>query len=290
MDAAAALALLFTAPLILSGPVEKPEVRSGAPTSPLPLVMLSTGEQGHRMLLDTEVRAVNPEEGTLEYVASNQALDSYREIVAARGWILSRVGRSCPLVDSHNYYGGIVGGLGKVAAARIEGDQLICTAKFAIEIEENALARFGFKMAAAGYLPACSVGFIPNKFAARGYSSDEEWANAVLSLSLAPEIAAVVRCIYLQQTLIELSPCLIGANPEALLKGIRDGAVSGREVELAAAQLRSLVGAAGPTNLFRGQSTASEPGPAPVNPAGGASDLARRADAEWLRKLSQIVS
>ena len=176
----------------------------------------------HREIFPT-VRVLSESEGLVEYVASDQTLDSYREIILANGWKFDARFRSNPVfLDSHSYWG-IADLLGKVTDWRIENDQLIQVVKWAIDVPENKLAQLGFQMTAKGYLKAVSVGFIPVRMAHRG---DDDFTMAADSIKgLSGDHRDQLRTIYLEQQQIELSACVIGANPAALAKAYRAGDV-----------------------------------------------------------------
>lgn len=178
-----------------------------------------------RRTLDTETKVISASTGEVEYCASDQSLDSYREIILARGWKFDLFKKNAPLVDSHNYFE-TAALLGKVIEFRVdrESGRLINRARFALDVPSNVRARVAFDMVAAGYLRAVSVGFRPDRFATP--SSPEEWGKAVKLAGLDAETAAKCRCIYLEQQQVELSVVVLGANPNALVKAFDEGVVS----------------------------------------------------------------
>lgn len=181
----------------------------------------------HRSLA-CETRILSEAEGLVEYIASDESLDSYSEIISAKGWRFSRFAKNAPFVDSHDYYS-IDKLLGKVTSARVEGRALVETVQWAKDVEENALARLGWKMTLGGFLKAVSVGFFPTKWARNG---GDGWNEAQAAIGLKPEDAKNVRAIYLEQEQIELSACIIGANPNALAKSFAEGCI--KDADLAA--------------------------------------------------------
>lgn len=171
--------------------------------------------------LTPRTRVLSESEGLVEYVASDQTLDSYREIILANGWKFDHRFRTNPVfVDSHSYWR-ISDVLGRVTDYRVEGDQLIEVVKWAVDVPENALAQLGFQMTAKGYLKAVSVGFIPVKMVGRNDDDFTATADAIKGLS--GEDRDALRCIFVEQQQIELSACVLGANPSALAKGFHDG-------------------------------------------------------------------
>jgi len=174
----------------------------------------------HRSLA-CETRVLSAESGLVEYIASDESLDSYAEVIAAKGWRFNRFAKNAPFVDSHDYYS-IDKLLGRVVSARVVGRALVETVQWAKDVEENALARLGWKMTLGGFLKAVSVGFFPVKWARNG---SEGFAQACAEIGMAMENATGIRAIYLEQEQIELSACIIGANPNALAKSFAEGCI-----------------------------------------------------------------
>ena len=170
---------------------------------------------------DVEVRIISEADGLVDYVASNMALDSYNERVSVGGWKFTRFATNAPFVDSHDYYS-IEKLLGRVNSARIEGKSLIERVQWAKDVQESKLAQLGWKMTLGGFLKAVSVGFFPIRYVRNG---GDGWTQALQSLGLKPEDETATRYIYLEQEQIELSACIIGANPEALAKSYGAGCV-----------------------------------------------------------------
>lgn len=171
-------------------------------------------------------KILNEAEGLVEYVASNETLDSYNEIVSARGWRFTRFQKNAPFVNSHRYYS-IADQLGEVVSARLEGRDLIERVRWAKDIPENAMAQLGWKMTLGGFLKAVSVGFFPVRWVGAG---KDGWTQALQYLGIKPEDATAIRYIYLEQEQIELSACIIGANPDALAKSWEAGAVKDEDL------------------------------------------------------------
>lgn len=173
-------------------------------------------------------RIISEAEGLVEYVASDESLDSYSEVISARGWRFTRFQKNAPFVDSHDYWS-IDKLLGMVESARIEGRSLIERVRWAKDVQENHLARLGWKMTVGGFLKAVSVGFFPVRWARQG---GEGFAAACTEAGISPENAKPIRAIYLEQEQIELSACIIGANPNALAKSFAAGCI--QDADLAA--------------------------------------------------------
>lgn len=175
-----------------------------------------------------EVKIIDARQGLVDYIASDESLDCYREIIKAAGWKFDRFSKNAPFVDSHNY-DSIECLLGKVINFSVQGKQLVERVQWAVDVEEQPLAKLGFKLTENGYLKAVSVGFFPEKFVSK-WGDNNALAEAVQELGLDAATAAKVSCIFLEQQQIELSACIIGANPNALAKAHKDGAVSDGEL------------------------------------------------------------
>ncbi len=179
--------------------------------------------------LTPEIRVINDADGTCDFIASDQTLDSYKEIIRAAGWKFDLFAKNSPLVDSHDYHS-IDKQLGSILSWEIRDGKLHERAKFAIDVPENALARLAWGMIKGGYLRAVSVGFFPVKYHWRG---DDDFAQAAEAMKLDTSAAAACRCIYWEQQQIELSVCVIGANPNALLKARSDKAITDDDLHAA---------------------------------------------------------
>lgn len=181
-----------------------------------------------RRALDIETRVLSKKDGTVEYIASDASLDSYHESVLSSGWKFSLFAKNAPFVDSHNYWS-IEAMLGKVTSARVEGGQLIETVQWAHDIPEHKLATIGWKLTVGGFLKAVSVGFRVLKSA---WPQDTGWNGYVAQAGLTPDDAAKCRRIFIEQEQLELSACVLGANPSAVAKAYKAGCI--RDADLAA--------------------------------------------------------
>ena len=183
-----------------------------------------------RIILPT-VKIFDAALGICDYVASDETVDSYREVIKADGWRFTNFKKNSPFVDSHNYE--TVGNLlGKVVDFEVKDGQLIERVQWAIDVPENKLAALGWKMTVAGYLKAVSVGFWPTRYITP--SGSDEWHALMEDMDLEDNPP---RCVYLEQEQIELSACVIGANPNALAKAYHAKAITEAELDFAAAQL-----------------------------------------------------
>lgn len=160
-------------------------------------------------------RVLSEQDGTVEFVASDESLDCYREIVRVNGWKFTHFAKNAPFVNSHDY-SDIRNLLGSVIDWRIEKGQLIESVKYARI--PNTLADWAFMMVRDGHLKAVSVGFIPTSMCSKWDGDTKDFLAQIGDLKLDAQTAAQVCVIYREQEQIELSQCIIGANPNALAK------------------------------------------------------------------------
>lgn len=195
-------------------------------------------------------RVLSEAEGTIEFVASDETLDCYGEIVRVNGWQFTHFKKNAPFVNSHDY-SDIRQLLGQVSAWRVEGNQLIETVKYIRE--EGSLGAMAFKLVRDGFLRAVSVGFVPVAMASKWDGDQSGFLGQIAEMKLDAETAGKLRAVYKKQEQIELSQCVIGANPNALAKAYKAGSLSEPELEKLSA-------------LYAASKTA----PAPTDPANGA--------------------
>jgi len=176
-----------------------------------------------RRTIHPEIRVLDEKRGLAEYIASDETVDSYREIIRANGWRFDRFQKNAPLVDSHDY-STIEKLVGKVVDFSVKANRLIETAQWAIDVEGNQLAQIGWAMTKAGYLRAVSVGFQPEMMVNRWDSEQAPWRQQLDELGLKED--QTVRTIYTQQQQLELSVVIIGANPNAVARSFKEGLIS----------------------------------------------------------------
>jgi HK97 family phage prohead protease len=177
------------------------------------LTPLSDGRPGIRAAL--AVQASSPEPGgndvaqrpVIDFVASNEALDRFDEIIMPAGWRLEKYRRN-PVFQNAHQYGDVMFTLGKALLTEVREVSgrpvLFQRIEFAVEI--NPMARIAYGLYRGKFLNAVSVGFIPIR-----------WENG--------SEEAGYRRRYVEQELLEVSAVGIPANPEALQLGLKAGAV-----------------------------------------------------------------
>jgi hypothetical protein len=224
-----------------------------------------------RRIIHPQVRILSEKDGLVEYVASDETLDSYREIIKVDGWRFDQFKKNAPFVDSHNY-STIEKLVGQVVDFKVDKTkrQLIETAKWAVDVAENKLAQIGWRMTVGGYLKAVSVGFWPVRRVSKWDTDKTAWLTTLKELNQHEESG--VHTIYLEQQQVELSVCIIGANPSALAKAYKANVISDGEIEMLSME-------------YGKRETANSP----LAPGNG--DAAqRRAQQQFLRKLFLIAN
>lgn len=224
-----------------------------------------------RRTIHPQIRVLDEKRGLVEYVASDETIDSYREVIRANGWRFDQFRKNAPFCDSH-HYDSLDCLVGKIVDFKVEGGKLVETAQWAIDVVENQLAQLGFRMTVAGYLKAVSVGFVPEQMISRWNKDNADvkpiWQQQLRELGLTDK--SEPRAIYLRQQQVELSSCIIGANPNALAKSFKAGVLKDDDLDFLSREF----------SYRETANLADEPG------AGLAQDRARE---EFLRKFEQLT-
>jgi hypothetical protein len=173
-------------------------------------------------------KVLSEADGTVEYIASDESVDSDREVIRAAGWRFTRLAKNAPFVDSHDY-SSITKVLGRVEDFRVEGGRLVERVRYTRE--PGTLGGWAFKMVRDGFLKAVSVGFVPLRALSRFDANPLPFAAELATLGLAPAEADRVRVIFTEQEQLELSQCLLGANPNALAKAYKNGTLAEEELD-----------------------------------------------------------
>jgi phage head maturation protease len=177
----------------------------------------------------------------IELVASTGIIDRYGEVIEPRGWRLENYRKNPVFLNSHRY-GDVTATLGRALVTEVrqeEGrDVLFQRVEFAVEVSPQARVAYGLYR--GGFLHAVSVGFIPLKWEdgdGREHTSgrtlspgelSEDRANSLSTLN--PQLSTPPRRRYLEQELVEVSAVAVPANSEALVLGVRSGAVAREDV------------------------------------------------------------
>jgi hypothetical protein len=75
------------------------------------------------------------------------------------------------------------------------------------------------------------VGFIPLSTASRYDRDRTSFQEQIDELGLDAQSAAKLSCVYLRQEQLELSQCVLGANPNALAKAYKGGTLSEEDID-----------------------------------------------------------
>jgi hypothetical protein len=181
----------------------------------------------------------------LDFVASDETLDRYDEVISVSGWKLDNYRRN-PVFQNAHQYGDIIFTLGKAlitelrhvgssaplspsdgerAGVRDQSPVLFQRVLFATDI--NPMARIAYGLYKGKFLNAVSVGFIPIR-----------WEDGSSS---SPEAHRQMRRRYLEQELLEVSAVGIPANPDALQLGLKAGAIEKSDLRDTLDLLREIV-------------------------------------------------
>jgi hypothetical protein len=180
----------------------------------------------------------------IDFVASDETIDRYSEIISADGWELANYRKNPVFQNAHNY-GDIIYTLGKALVTEVQGGALFQRVEFATAV--NPIARIAYGLYKGKFLNAVSVGFIPL-----------EWENGPGpgAPDSQPDGQPGYRRRYLKQELLEVSAVGIPANPNALALGLKSGTVKKSDIEQALEILETLsrprtaVDHAGPARQF----------------------------------------
>src|SRR5262245_1948681 len=115
------------------------------------LVTLSTGQPGLRSTMTIETREPSSDEiknqkskiqnsdaPILDFVASDETLDRYSEIISVSGWRLETYRRN-PVFQNSHQYGDIIFTLGRALTTEVRDSKLVQRIQFAIDA--NPMAR-----------------------------------------------------------------------------------------------------------------------------------------------------
>ncbi len=143
-------------------------------------------------------------EPVINFTASDETVDRYREIITAAGWQLDNYRRNPVFQDSHDY-SSVMKTIGRAELTEIRGTALFQSIRFAVD--QNPLAKMTYQLYRGKFLNAVSVGFLPL-----------EWEQGTKEQNF--------RKRFTRQELIETSAVGIPANPNALANAFKAGAVT----------------------------------------------------------------
>lgn len=152
--------------------------------------------QHHARAITIERDATGSNSRRVRFVASDESVDRYGDIIRANGWQLDNFRKNPVLLFAHQSRAMPVG---KVEPIAVEGSKLIAHAEFMPE-GMNDFADDVWKAVDAGFLNASSVGFMPLAPPNPIFDADGQWTGFE----------------YVAQELLELSVVPVPANPNAL--------------------------------------------------------------------------
>lgn len=204
----------------------------------------------------------------LDFIASDESLDRYHEVICAAGWRLDTYRRN-PVFQNAHQYGDILFTLGRALITEVRGHSclsdpprpsdgrgiksegggphLFQRIQFATEV--NPIARIAYGLYKGKFLNAVSVGFIPLRWL--DADGAEHTARARINDCPRPSngrgeagegkvARGHFRRQYLEQELLEVSAVGIPANPNALALALKSGVIEKSDLREVLALLRSL--------------------------------------------------
>jgi HK97 family phage prohead protease len=150
-----------------------------------------------------KVEADATEDRTVRFVASDESVDRYGDVIAADGWQLKSFRDAPRFLWNHDYNSPI----GTVPEIEVRGTRLLARAKFEAMGVFRALSDSLWEMVKAGILNTVSVGFTVGNEKGLDYDliyDDDE---------------RVTGYRYLRPELLELSLVTVPANPNAIALG-----------------------------------------------------------------------
>jgi HK97 family phage prohead protease len=186
------------------------------------LVALHDGQPGLRGKIQVEIREPSdpapstPDtrpSSTLDFIASDETLDRYNEVIVASGWKLENYLKN-PVFQNSHQYGDIIYTIGRALTTEVRtmhGRQVLFQ-RVQFATEANPIAKIAYNLYKGKFLNAVSVGFIPL-----------QWENG--------ELGNLWNRRYTEQELLEVSAVGIPANPNALALGLKAGALTKQQIK-----------------------------------------------------------
>jgi phage head maturation protease len=154
---------------------------------------------GERQFRAAEIEKAADKPRTIRFVASDETVDRYGDIIRAGGWQLDNFKRNPVLLFGHNSREPPIG----TADAWIEGKSLLADATF-LPLGVSDFADEIWRIVDAGALRAVSVGFLPSEFNGIYAEDDPDHEDWPIGIE------------FVAQELLELSVVPVPANPQAL--------------------------------------------------------------------------
>jgi uncharacterized protein len=186
------------------------------------LVPLCNGQAGLRGKIQVEIREPSASDSsapnggsssTLDFIASDETLDRYNEVIVASGWKLDNYLRN-PVFQNSHQYGDIIYTIGRALTTEVRtvGGRKVLFQRVEFATEANPIAKIAYNLYKGKFLNAVSVGFIPL-----------QWETG--------EPGNLWNRRYTEQELLEVSAVGIPANPNALALGLKAGAITRQQIK-----------------------------------------------------------
>lgn len=143
----------------------------------------------------------------LTFIASDETVDRYGDIVRADGWQLDNFRKNPVILWGHDHYALPIG---KALDIDVKDKALTSLVEFA-PVEVNPFAEQAYQAYRGGFLSAVSVGFMALEW---------EWVDAK-----DPENLGIV---FVKSELLEFSAVTVPANPSALVQGERSAKMAAK--------------------------------------------------------------
>lgn len=184
------------------------------------LVTLNTGAQGLRGGLRCAVKEVGGAEPVMNFIASDETLDRYNEVIRLDGWQLDNF-RANPVIPDCHDYSTIGKILGRAQSIEVKDGKLVNRVEFCLD---NPMGSLAYKMTKGGFIKSQSVGFIPL-----------EWTNG--NAKGQPDRT------YTECELLEVSLVVVPVNPGATIGlALKSGAIGKADVKAVIEQLKEFCG------------------------------------------------
>lgn len=159
--------------------------------------MSGDGPKVIKKAFSSDVRGINEEKRTIDFIISTANLDRYGDKIEVEGWDLRAYKRNPVVLFAHDQWSPPIG-KALPSSIKAEGKNLLATAEFATA-DIYALADTIFKLYKGGFMKATSVGFRPLKW--EWVDEGERWGID-----------------FKEQELLEFSCVPVPANGEALVQ------------------------------------------------------------------------
>jgi len=185
------------------------------------VLKLHTGAMGLRCGLHMKSSRLEGDQPIIRHIASDNTVDRYNEVVEPDGWDITEF-RKNPMVQDSNNYSSLAFVVGKAVNFEVKDGRLLDDVLYALD---NPLGKLAFDLDRNGFLPTQSVGFIPLD-GVRGTKAGEPSYR------------------HTKQSLLEISPVVIPANPSAsnLELAYKSGAIEKHDLREVLAWLKHFCG------------------------------------------------